>query len=293
MSWEIVAALLCLGACTGFLAGLLGIGGGMVLTPFMTMLLVYANVPDTAIVHTAIATSLATIMFTSLSSVRAHHKRGAVLWNVVAAVAPGILVGALLGAKISSLLPTFWISLVFVCFVGFSAVKMFINSKPEPKRTLPGMAGMFGAGTGIGVVSALVGAGGGFISVPFMVWCNVKMHNAVGTSAALGFPIAAAGTLGYIITGWGTRAPAISHDVGLHPFASFIVCGCSKHFYGAFRRQGRPQHRHETLKAYLCLHAPGSCRLHADARHQFPLIFQLRIFFSAVCLNSLCLLFVP
>lgn len=145
MSWEIVAALLCLGACTGFLAGLLGIGGGMVLTPFMTMLLVYADVPDTAIVHTAIATSLATIMFTSLSSVRAHHKRGAVLWNVVAAVAPGILVGALLGAKISSLLPTFWISLVFVCFVGFSAVKMFINSKPEAKRTLPGMAGMFGA----------------------------------------------------------------------------------------------------------------------------------------------------
>ena len=168
----------------------------------MTMLLVYVGVPDTAIVHTAIATSLATIMFTSLSSVRAHHKRGAVLWNVVAAVAPGILVGALLGAKISSLLPTFWISLVFVCFVGFSAIKMFINSKPQPKRTLPGMAGMFGAGTGIGVISALVGAGGGFISVPFMVWCNVKMHNAVGTSAALGFPIAAAGTLGYIITGW-------------------------------------------------------------------------------------------
>ena len=99
MSWEIVAALLCLGACTGFLAGLLGIGGGMVLTPFMTMLLVYVGVPDTSIVHTAIATSLATIMFTSLSSVRAHHKRGAVLWNVVAAVAPGILVGALLGAK--------------------------------------------------------------------------------------------------------------------------------------------------------------------------------------------------
>ena len=133
----------------------------MVLTPFMTMLLVYVGVPDTAIVHTAIATSLATIMFTSLSSVRAHNKRGAVLWNVVATVAPGILVGALLGAKISSLLPTFWISLVFVCFVGFSAIKMFINSKPQPKRTLPGMAGMFGAGTGIGVISALVGAGGG------------------------------------------------------------------------------------------------------------------------------------
>lgn len=202
MPWDIVAALLCLGACTGFLAGLLGIGGGMVLTPFMTMLLVHASVPESAIVHTAIATSLATILFTSLSSVRAHHKRGAVLWNVVAAVAPGILVGALIGARISSLLPTFWISLVFVCFVGFSALKMFVNATPQPQRTLPGALGMFGAGSGIGIVSALVGAGGGFISVPFMVWCNVKMHNAVGTSAALGFPIAAAGTLGYIISGW-------------------------------------------------------------------------------------------
>lgn len=202
MSWEIAAALLALGACTGFLAGLLGIGGGMVLTPFMTMLLSYAGIPDTAIVHTAIATSLATILFTSLSSMRAHHKRGAVLWHVVLAVSPGILTGALIGSKISSLLPTFAISLVFVCFVGFSAIKMFFNSKPEPKRTLPGSFGMFGAGSVIGVISALVGAGGGFISVPFMVWCNVKMHNAVGTSAALGFPIAAAGTIGYIITGW-------------------------------------------------------------------------------------------
>lgn len=202
MSWEIVAALLALGACTGFLAGLLGIGGGMVLTPFMTMLLPYAGVPDTAIVHTAIATSLATILFTSLSSMRAHHKRGAVLWPVVLSVSPGILTGALIGSKISSLLPTFAISLVFVCFVGFSAIKMFFNSKPEPKRTLPGSFGMFGAGSVIGVISSLVGAGGGFISVPFMICCNVKMHNAVGTSAALGFPIAAAGTIGYIITGW-------------------------------------------------------------------------------------------
>ncbi len=201
MSIEIIVALLCLGACTGFLAGLLGIGGGMVLTPFLTMLLIYAGVPEAHIVHCAIATSLATIMFTSVSSVRAHHQRGAVLWRVVATVAPGILIGALIGAKISSMLPMFWISFVFVCFVGFSAVKMFVNSKPEPKRTLPGIAGMFGAGSGIGVVSALVGAGGGFISVPFMVWCNVPMHKAVGTSAALGFPIAAAGTIGYIVTG--------------------------------------------------------------------------------------------
>lgn len=202
MTFLIALALCALGCCTGFLAGLLGIGGGMVITPFLTMLLPLTGVPFEHLVHTAIATSLATILFTSLSSVRAHHKKGAVLWDAVAAFAPGILVGALIGAQIAGSLPTLWIGLIFVLFVGFSAVKMFFNAKPNPSRELPGFTGMFSAGGVIGVISSLVGAGGGFISVPFMVWCNVKMHHAVGTSSALGFPIAFAGTLGYIISGW-------------------------------------------------------------------------------------------
>ncbi len=147
MPLEIALALLLLGSCTGFLAGLLGIGGGMLLTPFLTMLLAYTGVPDGHIVHVAIASSLATIMFTSLSSVRAHHARGGVLWPAVAAIAPGILLGALIGAKIASLLPTFWISMVFVCFVGFSAVKMFRGGKPAPSRHLPGKPGLFGGNT--------------------------------------------------------------------------------------------------------------------------------------------------
>ncbi len=209
MTIEIGLALMLLGSCTGFLAGLLGIGGGMILTPFLTMLLPFAGIPEEHIVHVAIATSLATIMFTSMSSVRAHNQRGGVLWPVVCGIAPGILVGSLGGAKIASMLPTFGISMVFVCFVGFSAFKMFRNSKPSASRELPGKAGQFGVGTGIGVVSALVGAGGGFISVPFLLWCNVQMKNAVGTSAALGFPIAAAGTIGYILTGWGE--PGLPH----------------------------------------------------------------------------------
>ena len=203
MTLTFVCLLLLLGCCTGFAAGLLGIGGGMLMTPFLTMLLPMAGVPNHAVVHAAIATSLATIMFTSLSSVRAHNSRGAVNWSIVAGVAPGILVGALIGSKISSLMPTFWLALLFACFVGFSAVKMFLDAKPKASRDLPGFAGMFAAGNLIGVVSALVGAGGGFISVPLMLWCNVKMHHAVGTSAALGFPIAAAGTIGYVWAGWG------------------------------------------------------------------------------------------
>ena len=203
MDWTVVIELALLGACTGFLAGLLGIGGGMVLTPFFTLLLGNAGIPPEHIVHVAIATSMGTILFTSLSSVRAHAKRGAVLWPVVYSVAPGILVGAVIGAQITGMLSTFWIGLVFAGFVYFSATKMILGGKPAPTRNLPGKGGLFGAGGVIGIISSLVGAGGGFISVPFMTYCNVKIHNAIGTSAALGFPIAAAGTVGYIISGWG------------------------------------------------------------------------------------------
>ena len=196
-----IGALLLLGAATGFAAGLLGIGGGMLMVPFLTLLFSARGYPPQHLVHMAIATSLATILFTSVSSVRAHHEHGAVLWRVAALLAPGILLGSLVGAQIAGRLPTFWLSMVFAVFVGFSAVQMLLDRKPKPTRELPKSAGMFGVGTVIGFISSLVGAGGGFISVPFMVWSNVKIHNAVATSAALGFPIAAAGTVGYIVAG--------------------------------------------------------------------------------------------
>jgi uncharacterized membrane protein YfcA len=201
-----VVALLLLGALVGFAAGLLGIGGGMLITPFLTLLFTWRDYPAEHIVHMAIATSLATILFTSVSSVRAHHKRGAVLWPVVWPLAPGILVGSLIGAQIAGRLPTFWLSVVFASFIGLSAVQMLFDRKPRPTRQLPGHLGMFGAGGAIGFVSSIVGAGGGFISIPFMVWGNVKIHHAVATSAALGFPIAAAGTIGYILAGSGEAA---------------------------------------------------------------------------------------
>ena len=202
MDLTLLALLLLLGTAIGFAAGLLGIGGGMLTVPFMTLLFTAQGFPPQYIVHMAVATSLATIMFTSISSVRAHHKRGAVLWPVAARLAPGILVGSLIGARIASALPTQSLALVFAVFVGFSATQMLLDRKPKPTRQLPGTAGMFGAGSAIGIASAIVGAGGGFLSVPFMTWCNVRVHNAVATSASLGFPIAAAGTIGYIITGW-------------------------------------------------------------------------------------------
>ena len=198
----LVVELLLLGCCTGFLAGLLGIGGGMVLVPFLTFLLTLQGFPNYIVIKIAVATSLATICFTSLSSVRAHHKRGAVRWDIVRLLAPGIVLGSLIGPMIARVLPAQVMTLGFAVFVAFSATQMFIDKKPKPTRQLPSGGGLLGAGGFIGILSALVGAGGGFISVPFMTWCNVAIHSAVATSAALGFPIALAGTVGYIVAGW-------------------------------------------------------------------------------------------
>jgi uncharacterized protein len=203
MDFSLAGALLALGAAVGFAAGLLGIGGGMLLVPFMTMLLSARGFATEHLIHIAIATSLATIMFTSLSSVRAHHKRGAVHWPVVKLLVPGILVGSWVGPWIAAQMNASGLALFFAVFVAFSATQMLLDRKPAPTRELPRAPGMFGAGGVIGLLSGVVGAGGGFISVPFMTWCNVKIHNAVATSAALGFPIALAGTLSYIYNGLG------------------------------------------------------------------------------------------
>ncbi|MEO7640121.1 MAG: sulfite exporter TauE/SafE family protein [Ramlibacter sp.] len=198
---RLILELLLLGAGTGFLAGLLGIGGGMLMVPFVTIILTAKGFPTEYTVKMAVATSLATICFTSLSSVRAHHKRGAVLWPIVRVLAPGIVLGSLIGAQVAVALPSKVLSVLFATFVAYSATQMFLDRKPKPTRTLPGPLGTFGMGGVIGLLSALVGAGGAFVSVPFMTWCNVKIHDAVGTSSALGFPIALAGTLGYVWAG--------------------------------------------------------------------------------------------
>jgi len=222
------AELLSLGLCSGFLAGLLGIGGGMLMVPFLTIILSARGVDAGMAVKMAIATSMATIMFTSLSSVRAHHKRGAVRWDLVRGLAPGIVLGGLLaGAGIFALIKGQALALVFAVFVGFSATQMLRNKKPAPSRQMPGTAGQLGAGAGIGLLSGLVGAGGGFVSVPFMTWCNVAMHSAVATSAALGFPIALSNALGYAIGGQSVSGlPAGSFGYIWLP-ALAVIASCS------------------------------------------------------------------
>jgi uncharacterized protein len=204
ISMVLVAELLALGAVTGFLAGLLGVGGGMMMVPFMTWILSTRGVEPGLAVKMAIATSMATILFTSISSVRAHHARGAVRWDVLRALAPGVIGGGLLsGAGLFAVLKGQGLALFFSLFIGFSATQMLVDRKPKASRQLPGPWAQGAVGGLIGMLSGLLGAGGAFMSVPFMTWCNVPIRQAVGTSAALGFPIALANTVGYIVAGWG------------------------------------------------------------------------------------------
>jgi uncharacterized membrane protein YfcA len=222
----LIVELVTLGLCTGFLAGLLGIGGGMLMVPFITLIMSARGVSPDLAVKMAIATSMATIVFTSVSSVRAHHKRGAVRWDIVKLLAPGIVLGAAVASLgVFSMLKGSWLALFFAAFVAFSATQMLLEKKPAASRTMPGPAGQLAAGGVIGFLSGLVGAGGGFISVPFMTWCNVAVHNAVATSAALGFPIALANALGYIVAGQAVQGvPQGSLGYIFLPALAVIAC---------------------------------------------------------------------
>jgi uncharacterized protein len=190
-----------LGAVVGVLAGLLGVGGGLIIVPMVVFTLTWQGVPGQHLMHLALGTSLASIIFTSVSSFWAHHLRGAVHWDVVRRIVIGILVGTFLGSCLASRLSTNLLKGVFLVFLFYMGFQMLTNKKPKPTRRLPGRPGMFGAGNAIGVVSALVGIGGGALSVPFMVWCNMPVHDAIGTSAAIGLPIAVAGAAGYMVNG--------------------------------------------------------------------------------------------
>lgn len=200
---DILMLMLC-GSISGFLAGLLGIGGGMILVPFMILVFNHLGFNQDVIVHMAIATGMATILFTTTSAIWAHHKHGSIDWKLVVALSPGLVIGSLIGgSEIFEALNTSWLSLFFAIFIVYTSIQMILNKKPSAGRELPGAVGLFSFGGFAGVLASLVGAGGAFITVPFMLWCNVKPHTAMATSSGLGFPIATAATIGYMYGSWG------------------------------------------------------------------------------------------
>jgi uncharacterized membrane protein YfcA len=224
MEWWIIYLLM--GLFVGFFAGLLGIGGGLILVTLMVYLFTLQDFPADRLLHLALGTSIASIVFTSISSLRAHRKHGAVRWDILRVAIPGLVVGTLLGTIVADLLKSKYLAIFFVIFVYYSAVQMFANVKPKPTRQLPGKPGMTLTATIVGVISSLVGVGGGVMTIPLMSLCNVPMRQAIGTSAALGLPIAIAGTVGFIVTGLGKdHLPALSVGYVYLPALVGIVIG--------------------------------------------------------------------
>jgi uncharacterized protein len=165
------------------------------------------NVPPEHLLHVALGTSMATIVFTSLSSMRAHHMHGAVDWRIARALSPGLLAGAFGAALIAGLVPTRPLAMLFTALVFFVGTQLLLDLKPRTTRALPGAPGLFAAGAVIGGVSSLAAAGGAFLAIPFLAWCSVPLRRAIGTASATGFPIAVAGTAGFILQGW--NAPGV------------------------------------------------------------------------------------
>ncbi len=199
MPW--IALYLALGLATGFIAGLLGVGGGLIMVPVLIWAFMQQGFTPTYNIHLALGTSLGVIVLTALSSIRAHHAHGAVDWPVVRRITPGIVLGTLVGANIAVRLPDSGLKVFFTLFLFFAATQMLLGFKPKPGRGPPAWPGMTLVGGVIGMVSSWVGIGGGTLTVPFLTWSGLRLQNAIATSAAIGFPIAVSGALGYVFSG--------------------------------------------------------------------------------------------
>ncbi len=195
------------GAAAGLLGGLLGVGGGLVIVPALAFLLPLVGVDPLVVMHMAVGTSLATIVFTNIVSAWSHHRRGAVRWPEAARLVSGIVPGALAGAWLAGRLSGDSLAAVFGVFAAVMGLYLLAGRKPAPHRVLPGGAVLAGSGFGIGAVSSVVGIGGGSLTAPLLMWCNVRAQEAVATAAACGLPLAAAGAAGFVLTGW--HAPGL------------------------------------------------------------------------------------
>jgi uncharacterized membrane protein YfcA len=220
----ILVLYLVAGLVAGFLAGLLGIGGGLILVPVLVLLFSAQGFAEPVVMPLALGTSLATIIFTSVSSMRAHHAKGAVDWFTLRRMAPGIVAGALASTALAAHLSPSALKIMFAVYAGLAATQLVCNVQPPASRQLPGPAGLAATGGVVGGISVLAGVGGAVTSIPFLIWCNVPARVAIGTASAVGLPVAVAGTLGYIGHGLGVaELPRLSLGYVHLPALAVIV----------------------------------------------------------------------
>jgi hypothetical protein len=191
-----------LGAAAGVLAGLFGVGGGIIIVPVLVFSFTAQGIDPSVLTHLAVGTSLATIIFTSINSVLEHQRKGAVLWPVFTWMALGILLGAGLGSITAAAIHGEMLQKIIGVFAIVIAVQMGLELKPKARRAVPGKVGLTAAGGVIGWASAIFGIGGGSLTVPFLTWRSVPMQQAVATSSACGLPIALASALSFMLIGW-------------------------------------------------------------------------------------------
>ncbi len=211
------------GLLAGFLAGYLGIGGGLVLVPALSFLFSQDPAIADIAVQMAVATSLATMLFTSMSSLLSHHKRGAILWSLVRQMIPGLLVGALLGSFIADRIGNVALGNVFGVFAFIVGLQMLVGSRHQRDSTLPGRFPVNGTSFGIGAFSSLLGIGGGSLTVPWLLWHGQRVQNAIATAAACGYPIAIAGTAGFVFLGENNASAATLGYVNLQALAGVAL----------------------------------------------------------------------
>jgi uncharacterized protein len=204
-----LAFYLAIGVAVGFLAGLLGIGGGIIMVPLMTYAFAQKGYAPEHLLHVALGTSMATIIFVSISSMRAQDRLGAVDWGVVKQLTPGLVAGGLVGTWIARYIPTFPLAVFFALFACYGATNMLVGWTPKPGTRRPGAIAMFAGGFFICLISSLVAVGGAAITIPFLVWATIPFRTALGSAAAAGVPLALASTVGYVVNGW--------NQVGLPP----------------------------------------------------------------------------
>jgi len=219
---EWILSFLLLGTIVGFIAGLLGVGGGGILVPILTSIFLIQGVPNEKVIHLALGTSMACIIITSISSLRAHHKKGAIIWSVVRTMSYGIIAGTFLSTFVASHLSSFYLAIFFTAFMTFVAIKMLKIKKNKQLKSSDNKGHIIVISTSIGAISALVSIGGGSLTVPYLVSRNLDLKKAIATSAAIGLPISLAGTLGYLMNGW-SEVTITNYTIGFIYLPAFFL----------------------------------------------------------------------
>jgi uncharacterized membrane protein YfcA len=243
---EWILLYMMLGVLAGFMAGLLGLGGGGILVPLLTSIFAYQGINVDNGVHLALGTSLTCMIVSSAASIRAHASRGTVEWRLARGLAPGIILGAFLASQVAAHINSVYIALSFTLFMALIAGQLFVNWQPKPSQKPIYFRGLIVAGVGIGSVSALAAVGGGFLTIAYLGYRNVDIKKSIGTSAAIGFPMAITGTVGYLISGW-SKTLSNSYTIGFIDVTAFLAISIASFIaapYGA-------GYSHRLPEAYL------------------------------------------